>query len=80
MLNFEQILWNRDAGRYRRGLLDLEVPAPDGDASDLRRQASLLRTEGVARLVPTMDKIPFPELWSARGFIGDPPAACPHMH
>lgn len=37
-------------------------------------------TEGVAWLVRTMDEIPFPELWSARGFIGDPPAACPHMH
>ncbi|MNN54672.1 Tryptophan 2,3-dioxygenase [compost metagenome] len=37
-------------------------------------------TEGVAWLVPTMAEIPFPELWSARGFIGDPPAACPHMH
>ncbi|SDD91848.1 tryptophan 2,3-dioxygenase [Cupriavidus sp. YR651] len=37
-------------------------------------------TEGVAWLVPTMDEIPFPELWSARGFIGDPPAVCPHMH
>ncbi|CAG2139060.1 Tryptophan 2,3-dioxygenase [Cupriavidus campinensis] len=37
-------------------------------------------SEGVAWLVPTMAEIPFPELWSARGFIGDPPAACPHMH
>jgi tryptophan 2,3-dioxygenase len=35
-------------------------------------------TEGVAWLKPTMDEVPFPELWSARGFIGDPPAACPH--
>jgi len=35
-------------------------------------------TEGVAWLKPTMDEIPFPELWSARGFIGDPPAVCPH--
>lgn len=35
-------------------------------------------TEGIAWLKPTMDEIPFPELWSARGFIGDPPAACPH--
>jgi tryptophan 2,3-dioxygenase len=35
-------------------------------------------TEGIAWLKLTMDEIPFPELWSARGFIGDPPAACPH--
>jgi tryptophan 2,3-dioxygenase len=35
-------------------------------------------TEGVAWLVPTLDEIPFPELWSARGFIGDPPPGCPH--
>ena len=37
-------------------------------------------TEGIAWLLPTMNEIPFPELWSARGFIGDPPAVCPHMH
>ncbi|MDR6854833.1 tryptophan 2,3-dioxygenase family protein [Variovorax guangxiensis] len=42
-------------------------------------------TEGVAWLLPTMDEIPFPELWSARTFIGNPaspsqPAVCPHMH
>lgn len=36
-------------------------------------------TEGVAWLMPTMEEIPFPELWSARTFIGDPPPACPHM-
>lgn len=36
-------------------------------------------TEGVAWLVPTMNEIPFPELWSARTFIGDPPPVCPHM-
>ncbi|OUL99834.1 tryptophan 2,3-dioxygenase [Variovorax sp. JS1663] len=41
-------------------------------------------TEGVAWLKPTMEEIPFPELWSARTFIGDPkssPAAavCPHL-
>ena len=36
-------------------------------------------TEGVAWLAPTMDELPFPELWSARTFIGDPPATCPHM-
>lgn len=37
-------------------------------------------TEGVAWLVPTMDEIPFPELWSARTFIGNPPPVCPHMN
>ncbi|MDM0074789.1 tryptophan 2,3-dioxygenase family protein [Variovorax sp. J2P1-59] len=36
-------------------------------------------TEGVAWLMPTMAEIPFPELWSARTFIGDPSAVCPHM-
>jgi tryptophan 2,3-dioxygenase len=36
-------------------------------------------TEGVAWLAPTLEEIPFPELWSARTFIGDPPARCPHM-
>jgi len=36
-------------------------------------------TEGVAWLAPTMDEIPFPELWSARTFIGDPPPVCPHL-
>ncbi|VTU19300.1 Tryptophan 2,3-dioxygenase [Variovorax sp. PBL-H6] len=40
-------------------------------------------TEGIAWLAPTMDEIPFPELWSARTFIGDPQpgslAVCPHM-
>ncbi|MHC6223559.1 tryptophan 2,3-dioxygenase [Pseudomonas sp. X10] len=36
-------------------------------------------TEGIAWLVPTLNEIPFPELWSARSFIGDPPAVCPHM-
>ncbi|WP_208511090.1 tryptophan 2,3-dioxygenase [Variovorax paradoxus] len=35
-------------------------------------------TEGLAWLAPTMDEIPFPELWSARSFIGDPPPVCPH--
>ncbi len=34
-------------------------------------------TEGVAWLLPSMQEIPFPELWSARGFIGDPPAGMP---
>jgi len=36
-------------------------------------------TEGVAWLAPTVDEIPFPELWSARTFIGNPPPVCPHM-
>ena len=36
-------------------------------------------TEGVAWLVPTLEEIPFPELWSSRTFIGDPPPVCPHM-
>jgi tryptophan 2,3-dioxygenase len=33
---------------------------------------------GVAWLVPTLDEIPFPELWTARTTIGDPPPVCPH--
>ncbi|WP_011295760.1 tryptophan 2,3-dioxygenase [Cupriavidus necator] len=37
-------------------------------------------TEGIAWLRQTMDETPFPELWSARGSIGDPPTVCPHMH
>lgn len=37
-------------------------------------------TEGVAWLLPSMQEFPFPELWSARGIIGDPPAVCPHGH
>ena len=32
---------------------------------------------GIARLTPTLEEIPFPELFSARTFIGDPPAGCP---
>ncbi|WP_020655164.1 tryptophan 2,3-dioxygenase [Massilia niastensis] len=36
-------------------------------------------TEGVAWLAPTLDEIPFPELWSARTHIGTPQAACPHQ-
>lgn len=36
-------------------------------------------TEGIAWLLPTMEELPFPELWTARGIIGDPPAGCP-MH
>jgi len=36
-------------------------------------------TEGLAWLAPTLNEIPFPELWSARSFIGEPPAGCPHM-
>ncbi|WP_354684324.1 tryptophan 2,3-dioxygenase family protein [Cupriavidus necator] len=41
-------------------------------------RAAYFGTEGIAWLKPTLDEIPFPELWSARGFIGDPPAGCPH--
>jgi tryptophan 2,3-dioxygenase len=36
-------------------------------------------TEGLAWLAPTMNEIPFPELWSARTFIGNPQPVCPHM-
>ncbi|CAA2109465.1 tryptophan 2,3-dioxygenase [Variovorax paradoxus] len=36
-------------------------------------------TEGVAWLAPSLEEIPFPELWSARTFIGSPPPVCPHM-
>jgi len=36
-------------------------------------------TEGVAWLAPTLDELPFPELWSARTFIGDPVQVCPHL-
>lgn len=43
-------------------------------------RAAYFGTEGIAWLRPTLDELPFPELWSARGMIGDPPAACPHMH
>jgi tryptophan 2,3-dioxygenase len=45
------------------------------------RRPAYFGTEGVAWLAPTLDEIPFPELWSARTFIGNPPAAvCPHGH
>ncbi len=36
-------------------------------------------TEGVAWLAPTLEEIPFPELWSARTVIGNPPVTCPHL-
>lgn len=36
-------------------------------------------SEGIAWLAPTLNEIPFPELWSARSVIGDPPPGCPHM-
>lgn len=32
---------------------------------------------GIEWLTPTLEEIPFPELFSARTFIGDPPAGCP---
>ncbi|QEZ44771.1 tryptophan 2,3-dioxygenase [Cupriavidus oxalaticus] len=35
-------------------------------------------TEGIAWLKPTLDELPFPELWSARSVIGEPPPGCPH--
>jgi tryptophan 2,3-dioxygenase len=43
------------------------------------RRPAYFGTEGVAWLAPTLEEIPFPELWSARTFIGEPPARCPHM-
>ena len=36
-------------------------------------------TEGIAWLSPTLNEFPFPELWTARGLIGEPIAKCPHM-
>ena len=45
------------------------------------RRPAYFGTEGVAWLAPTLEEIPFPELWSSRSFIGEPPAAvqCPHL-
>jgi tryptophan 2,3-dioxygenase len=43
------------------------------------RRPAYFGTEGVAWLAPTLEEIPFPELWSSRTFIGDPPASCPHL-
>ncbi len=43
------------------------------------RRPAYFGTEGVAWLAPTLEEIPFPELWSARTAIGDPPARCPHL-
>jgi tryptophan 2,3-dioxygenase len=48
------------------------------------RRPAYFGTEGVAWLAPTMEEIPFPELWSARTSIGNPVAAaavaaCPHL-
>jgi tryptophan 2,3-dioxygenase len=43
------------------------------------RRPAYFGTEGVAWLAPTLDEFPFPELWSSRTFIGEPPARCPHM-
>jgi len=34
--------------------------------------------EGIEWLVPTLEEFPFPELWTARSVIGNPPAVCPH--
>ena len=36
-------------------------------------------TPGVSWLLPTLEEIPFPELFSARTFIGDQPPVCPHV-
>jgi tryptophan 2,3-dioxygenase len=43
------------------------------------RRPAYFGTEGVAWLAPTLEEFPFPEVWSSRSFIGDPPARCPHM-
>ena len=45
------------------------------------RRPAYFGSEGVAWLAPTLEEIPFPELWSSRTFIGEPPAAvgCPHL-
>jgi tryptophan 2,3-dioxygenase len=34
-------------------------------------------TPAVSWLLPTLEEIPFPELFSARTFIGDQPPVCP---
>jgi tryptophan 2,3-dioxygenase len=36
-------------------------------------------TDAVAWLSPTLDELPFPELWTARSLIGAPAPGCPHM-
>jgi len=36
-------------------------------------------TPAVSWLLPTLEDIPFPELFSARTFIGDQPPVCPHV-
>jgi tryptophan 2,3-dioxygenase len=36
-------------------------------------------TPAVSWLLPTLQEIPFPELFSARTFIGDQPPVCPHV-
>jgi tryptophan 2,3-dioxygenase len=33
----------------------------------------------VSWLLPTLEEIPFPELFSARAFIGGQPPVCPHV-
>jgi tryptophan 2,3-dioxygenase len=43
------------------------------------RRNAYFGTEGVAWLASTLDELPFPELWSSRTSVGDPPARCPHM-
>ena len=52
-------------------------------ASDRKyREGTARKLEGtpaVSRLLPTLEEIPFPELFSARTFIGDQPPVCPHV-
>ncbi len=70
----------RDAGRHRRGLLQLEVSASDGYAPDLRRAAGVLRHRG-RRVACTDDARRFRSRNSGRRApsSADPPAVCPHM-
>lgn len=36
-------------------------------------------TDAIDWLLPTLNEIPFPELWSARSLIGAPATGCPHL-
>ncbi|CAM4267511.1 tryptophan 2,3-dioxygenase [Bordetella muralis] len=42
-------------------------------------RAAYFGTEGIAWLLPTLQELPFPELWAARSTMGEPPMVCPHM-
>ncbi|MDK1373768.1 MULTISPECIES: tryptophan 2,3-dioxygenase family protein [unclassified Sinorhizobium] len=42
------------------------------------QRAAYFGEEGISWLTPTLEEFPFPELWSARTCIGDPPVGCPH--